>query len=85
MAAGFWEASQRGSHVKFVKTTAEGTRTAIVPHHAYDVPLGTLGSVLNQAGITPDELGSMGGFGDTRSAMQCQGMSIGNAAASRST
>lgn len=32
-AAGFEEVSQKGSHVKFAKSTDEGTRTAIVPHH----------------------------------------------------
>lgn len=55
LAAGFMEAGQRGSHVKFAKITGEGTRVAIVPHHSGDVPLGTLRSVLNQAGLTPDE------------------------------
>ena len=29
--AGFVEVSQTGSHVKFAKTAAEGTRTAAVP------------------------------------------------------
>ncbi len=32
-AAGFEEVSQKGSHVKFVKFTEEGTRTAIAPRH----------------------------------------------------
>ncbi len=32
-AAGFEEVSQKGSHVKFAKSTDEGTRTAIVPRH----------------------------------------------------
>jgi predicted RNA binding protein YcfA (HicA-like mRNA interferase family) len=32
-AAGFVEAGQSGSHIKFKKTTEQGTRTAIVPHH----------------------------------------------------
>jgi predicted RNA binding protein YcfA (HicA-like mRNA interferase family) len=32
-AAGFVEVSQRGSHVKFVKQTSEGVRTAAVPRH----------------------------------------------------
>jgi predicted RNA binding protein YcfA (HicA-like mRNA interferase family) len=54
-AAGFRETSQRGSHVKFIKFTPEGTRVAIVPHHSTDIPLGTLRSILNQAGLTPDE------------------------------
>ncbi len=53
-AAGFVEAGQRGSHVKFVRVTSEETRVAIVPHHA-EVCLGTLRSILNQAGLTPEE------------------------------
>ncbi|MDB5357729.1 MAG: addiction module toxin, HicA family [Phycisphaerales bacterium] len=53
--AGFIEISQKGSHVKFMKLTSEGTRIAIVPRHTYDIPLGTLRSILNQAGLTPDE------------------------------
>jgi predicted RNA binding protein YcfA (HicA-like mRNA interferase family) len=32
-AAGFTEAGQTGSHIKFAKTTAAGTRTATVPKH----------------------------------------------------
>ena len=32
-AAGFIQASQRGSHVKFVNHADEGSRTAIVPCH----------------------------------------------------
>ncbi|HEX8072574.1 MAG TPA: type II toxin-antitoxin system HicA family toxin [Pyrinomonadaceae bacterium] len=32
-AAGFSEVSQSGSHIKFARTTAEGTRTAVVPKH----------------------------------------------------
>jgi predicted RNA binding protein YcfA (HicA-like mRNA interferase family) len=54
-AARFVEVSQRGSHVKFAKTTTEGVRIAIVPHHSADIPLGTLRSILNQAGLTPDD------------------------------
>ncbi|MBI4581462.1 MAG: type II toxin-antitoxin system HicA family toxin [Planctomycetes bacterium] len=53
-AAGFAEVSQRGSHVKFIRSTPEGTRAAIVPHHA-EVRPGTLRSILNQAGLTPEE------------------------------
>jgi predicted RNA binding protein YcfA (HicA-like mRNA interferase family) len=52
--AGFVQMSQRGSHVKFVKSTAQGTRVAVVPHH-WQVRLGTPRSILNQAGLTPDE------------------------------
>lgn len=54
-AAGFVQVSQRGSHVKFTKATPHGTRIAIVPRHTVDVPAGTLRSILNQAGLTPDE------------------------------
>jgi predicted RNA binding protein YcfA (HicA-like mRNA interferase family) len=53
-AAGFAEISQKGSHVKFVKSTDEGARAAIVPHHR-EIAVGTLRSILRQAGLTPDE------------------------------
>ena len=39
-AAGFREVSRKGSHVKFVKETPQGTYTTIVPHHR-EVPVGT--------------------------------------------
>ena len=57
-AAGYQETSQKGSHVKFIKSTAEGLLTAIVPRHR-EVAVGTLRSVLRQAGITPDEFQSL--------------------------
>ncbi|MBD0389312.1 MAG: type II toxin-antitoxin system HicA family toxin [Nostoc sp. C3-bin3] len=41
--AGFEEVSQKGSHVKFAKSTDEGTRTAIVPRHR-EITIGTLGN-----------------------------------------
>lgn len=53
-AIGFREASQKGSHVKFVKHTDEGVRTAIVPRHR-EVAVGTLRSILRQAGIGSEE------------------------------
>ncbi|MCC5609916.1 type II toxin-antitoxin system HicA family toxin [Nostoc sp. CHAB 5834] len=53
-AAGFGEVSQKGSHVKFAKSTDEGTRTAIVPRHR-EITIGTLGSILRQAGISLEE------------------------------
>jgi predicted RNA binding protein YcfA (HicA-like mRNA interferase family) len=53
-AAGFAEVSQKGSHVKFVRHADEGTRTAIVPLHR-EVAVGTLRSIIRQAGIEPDE------------------------------
>ncbi|MBP6822238.1 MAG: type II toxin-antitoxin system HicA family toxin [Acidobacteria bacterium] len=53
-AGGFVEVSQTGSHVKFARTTSEGTRTAIIPKHR-EVAGGTLRSILRQAGITETE------------------------------
>jgi predicted RNA binding protein YcfA (HicA-like mRNA interferase family) len=57
-AAGFTEAGQTGSHIKFAKTTADGTRTATVPKHR-EVAAGTLRSILRQAGISADEFDSL--------------------------
>lgn len=48
---GFRFVKQRGSHRKYKK---DG-RTVIVPMH-YEVARGTLGSILEQAGLTIDEL-----------------------------
>ena len=53
-AAGFVEIGQKGSHVKFAKTTDAGTLTAIVPHHK-TIAAGTLRSILRQAGLTEAE------------------------------
>jgi predicted RNA binding protein YcfA (HicA-like mRNA interferase family) len=57
-AAGFVEVSQKGSHVKFAKSTDEGTRTAIVPRHR-EITIGTIASILRQAGISADEFGAL--------------------------
>ena len=57
-AAGYVETSQKGSHIKFIKETPEGLLTAIVPRHR-EVAVGTLRSILRQAGITPDEFESL--------------------------
>jgi len=53
-AAGFAEMSQFGSHVKFVRYTDAGVYTAIVPRHR-EIAVGTLRSILRQAGIRPDD------------------------------
>lgn len=53
-AAGFSERSQKGSHVKFVMVSAAGTRVVIVPKHT-EIKIGTIRSILRQAGLTPDE------------------------------
>ncbi|TVL99767.1 MAG: addiction module toxin, HicA family [Candidatus Brocadia sp. WS118] len=52
--AGFKEVSQKGSHVKFAKVTEEGRRTATVPRHK-EIALGTLKSILRQAGLSEEE------------------------------
>jgi predicted RNA binding protein YcfA (HicA-like mRNA interferase family) len=57
--AGFVETSQRGSHVKFVKSTPNGTRIVIVPSHRRDVPVGTLRSILRQSGLTVEEFDAL--------------------------
>ena len=53
-AAGFVQVGQTGSHVKFAKTTSEGTLTATVPKHR-EVAAGTLRSVLRQARLNEEE------------------------------
>lgn len=52
--AGFSAVSQTGSHIKFAKTTDEGTRPATVPKHR-EVAAGTLRSILRQAGLSENE------------------------------
>ncbi len=58
-AAGFVEASQKGSHVKFVRRGGDVVDTAIVPMKS-EVPVGTLRSILSQAHITPAEWSRLG-------------------------
>ena len=58
ITAGFFEVNQVGSHVKFAKSTEAGTRTAIVPKHR-EISVGTLRSILRQAGISTDEWESL--------------------------
>ena len=57
-AAGFVEVSPKGSHVKFARETEEGTRTAAVPRHS-EVAVGTLRSILRQAGLSVEEFESL--------------------------
>ena len=47
--------SQRGSHLKLRLHTPEITRTVIVKMGAKDVPPGTMGSILRQAGLSREE------------------------------
>jgi predicted RNA binding protein YcfA (HicA-like mRNA interferase family) len=53
-AAGFAEASQKGSHVKFVRRSGLVVDTVIVPKK-HEIPVGTLRSILQQAHIAPEE------------------------------
>lgn len=53
-AAGFVQVGQSGSHVKFARTTSDGTFTATVPKHR-EVAAGTLRSILRQAHLSEDE------------------------------
>ncbi|HKS70355.1 MAG TPA: type II toxin-antitoxin system HicA family toxin [Ktedonobacterales bacterium] len=57
-AAGFTEFSQKGSHVKFVRSTDRGVLTAMVPRHR-EVAVGTLRSILRQAALTPEEFDAL--------------------------
>lgn len=58
-AAGFAEVSQRGSHVKFARTSGAVVDTAIVPWKS-EIPVGTLRSILNQAHIDPEDWDKLG-------------------------
>lgn len=55
--AGFEYAPKRGkgSHVAFVKRDKERTRLVIVPHRK-EIPKGTLLAILDQAGLTKEDL-----------------------------
>lgn len=54
LKAGFFEAGQSGSHVKFAKSVQNGLLTAVVPKHR-EVAGGTLRSILRQAHLTEAE------------------------------
>ncbi|MBI1897096.1 MAG: type II toxin-antitoxin system HicA family toxin [Acidobacteria bacterium] len=57
--AGFSEAGQKASHVKFVRRSGPVVDTAIVPKK-HEVPVGTLRSILSQAHIDPNEWDRLG-------------------------
>ena len=57
-AAGFIEYSQRGSHVRFIKTTPTGRVGVTVPRHR-EVRRGTLSDILRRAGLSVDEFGNL--------------------------
>jgi predicted RNA binding protein YcfA (HicA-like mRNA interferase family) len=51
---GFKVVSQKGSHIKMKKKTSEETRIVIIPDYN-EIPVGTLQSIIRQAGLTPEE------------------------------
>ena len=58
-AAGFTETSQRGSHVKFVRSKGGEVDTAIVPRKL-EIPVGTLRSILSQAHLDTGQWEELG-------------------------
>jgi predicted RNA binding protein YcfA (HicA-like mRNA interferase family) len=58
-AAGFVEAGQKGSHVKFVQRIGLAVDTVIVPRKR-EIPVGTLHSILSQAHIELDDWEKLG-------------------------
>ena len=52
---GFIIVSQKGSHIKLRKTTDGSVFSPIIPNHK-EIAMGTLQSILKQAGITKEEL-----------------------------
>ena len=58
-SAGFLEVSQKGSHVKFARSSAGVVDTVIVPRKS-EIPVGTPRAILNQAHIDPDQWEDLG-------------------------
>lgn len=52
---GFVIVSQKGSHIKLRKTIDDSVFSPIIPNHK-EIAMGTLQSILRQAGITKKEL-----------------------------
>lgn len=51
---GFFEVSQKGSHIKLKRTHSEGTEIVIIPDHKELTP-GTFRSILNMAKISLEQ------------------------------
>jgi predicted RNA binding protein YcfA (HicA-like mRNA interferase family) len=51
LANGFEKVSQKGSHHKYCK----GNRIVIVPSPKKEIPIGTLQSIIKQAGLTRED------------------------------
>ena len=55
--AGFYQVSQKGSHIKLRGIWRGKLQTVIIPNHK-EIALGTFQSILNQASITLEEFRS---------------------------
>lgn len=53
--AGFTAVSQKGSHIKLKNAGGVGNRVVILPNHK-EIAVGTLKSIVRQAGINLDRL-----------------------------
>ena len=53
--AGFIELRQKGSHVSLEKRTADGYWRTVVPLHR-EIRPGTMSDILNQSGLSKEEL-----------------------------
>lgn len=51
---GFETVSQKGSHIKLLKSIADKVFTIIVPNHK-EIAIGTFNSILKQAGLSKEE------------------------------
>ncbi|MBI2328468.1 MAG: type II toxin-antitoxin system HicA family toxin [Chloroflexi bacterium] len=51
--------SRPGSHQVFRKELSEGANTVVVPLGKKEIPLGTLASILRQAGLTRREMDAL--------------------------
>ena len=58
-AAGFVPAATHGSHVKYLAREPGQTAIVIVPHHR-EIAVGTLRSILRQAGLTVAQFERLG-------------------------
>ncbi len=54
ISAGFYVDHQAGSHARLFHHTRPELRVTI-PIHSGDLPIGTLKSIIRQAGFTPDQ------------------------------
>jgi predicted RNA binding protein YcfA (HicA-like mRNA interferase family) len=57
--AGFVPVAAHGSHVKFLRESDRVSRAVIVPHHR-EIAIGTLRSIVRQAGLTVAEFEALG-------------------------